>query len=469
MTSRLFKKDSQPTSGNIEDVNTVTKQSDQNLLSPLKYSKPKILLLDLDNETEQTLKNAGYFIETGSLGTPYKVKKSLDQSPIIRNHDLPDNYAESEIIIMDFAHSKILDAPIGERSSPPGGNDYWARHNWGIIDPRVVALKLLDDDFARILKNKGVVIIFAEVMWQEINLGNGYQSYNESPYQSLWALHHALEKLQVKQINGSEIRLSAEKDSLVNALLTPYLEDTRFYCVFEPHYTVRDRYASYAENKFGQSVCGGLAVEGGLFLIFPQILRKADFLNNLITNVLPEVHPELFPFSESKKWILREEYEMPEIVELKSEVEKTKEEAKTKIEEIETTIENKRQEFSYLGDILTKSGNELVEAVIKTLDVLGFKKVIDVDKTLTEDEEKSRGKMEDIQILDYEPDLLVEVKGVGGLLTDDDALAVNKYVTARMREWEKTKIKGLTIVNHQRHLPPLDRENNSLFNPSCQL
>ena len=78
---------------------------------------------------------------------------------------------------------------------------------------------------------------------------------------------------------------------------------------------------------------------------------------------------------------------------------------------------------------------------------------------MTEEEEKSRGKMEDIQILDYEQDLLVEVKGVGGLLTDDDALAVNKYVTARMREWKKTEIKGITIVNHQRHLPPLDREN----------
>lgn len=245
--------------------------------------------------------------------------------------------------------------------------------------------------------------------------------------------------------------------------MTPYLENARFHCIFEPHYSIRDRYCSYAENKFGESVCGGLAVEGGLFLIFPRIAKKAEFLSNLITNVLPEVHPNLFPFSESKGWILRDEYELPEVVQLKSEIEKTKEEAKTKVEEIETTIENKRQEFSYLTDILTKTGDELVEAVIKTLDVLGFKKVIDVDKTLTEEEEKSRGKMEDIQIRDYEPDLLVEVKGVGGLLTDDDALAVNKYVTARMREWKKTEIKGLTIVNHQRHLPALDRENNVLF------
>jgi len=60
MTSRLFKKDSQSTSENIEDMNTVTKQSDKKLLSPLKYPKPKILLLDLNNETEQTLKNADY-------------------------------------------------------------------------------------------------------------------------------------------------------------------------------------------------------------------------------------------------------------------------------------------------------------------------------------------------------------------------------------------------------------------------
>ena len=463
MISRLFKKDSQLTSETVEDMNKDTKQSNQNSLNPLKYPKPKILLLDLDEETERTLKSAGYFIETGSLGTPYKVTKSLDQSPVIRNHDLPDNYAESEVIIMDFAHLNVLDAPIGKRSSPSGGDDYWASHRWGIIDPRVVTLKLLDDDFVRILKNKGVIIIFADFLWQEINLGNGYNHYNESPYQSLWSLHSALEKLQVKQTNGCEINLSVEKSSLAGNLLIPYLEDASFYCVFNPSYSIEDKYLSFAENKFGESVCGSLTIEGGLFLIFPRIARKAEFLYDLIKNVLPEVHPELFPFSESKSWILQDDYELPEVIKLKSEIEKTKEKAKTKVEEIEIAIKEKRQEVSYLTDILTGTGDKLVEAVIKTLDVLGFKKVIDVDKTLTDEEQQSRGKMEDIQILDYEPDLLVEVKGVGGLLTDDDALAVNKYVTARMREWKKTEIKGLTIVNHNRHLPPLDRENNIPF------
>ncbi len=79
-------------------MNKAEKQSDKIPINPLKYPKPKILLLDLDEKAEQTLTNAGYFVETGSLGTPYKVSKSLDQSPVIRNHDLPGNYAESEII-----------------------------------------------------------------------------------------------------------------------------------------------------------------------------------------------------------------------------------------------------------------------------------------------------------------------------------------------------------------------------------
>lgn len=443
-----------------------TKQSDQNLSTLLKYPKPKILLLDLDEKTEKTLTDAGYFIETGSLGVPYRVKKSTGKSPVIRNHYLPDNYAESEIIIIDFAYSKILDAPIGERASPSGGNDYFASHDYGLIDPRVVTIRLFNEELIRILKNEGVAIIFADILQQQIIYArDGYrlEELGKSTFYNLWCLHKLLKELGAKESTGNEIKLTIKQNTQIGNLLKIYLEDAKYNCSFKPWYPNTETYSSFAENKFGESVCGSLQIEKGSVLIFPNIRNKAIFLNDLITNILPEIHPHLFPFSEFNNWILRNEYEIPEVVQLKSKIEKIEKETKAKIGKIETTIENKRQEFSYLGDVLTKSGDELVEAVIKTFDVLGFKKVIDVDKTLTEEEEKSRGKMEDIQILDYEPNLLVEVKGVGGLLTDDDALAVNKYVTARMREWKKTEIKGLTIVNHQRHLPALDRENNNPF------
>lgn len=55
--------------------------------------------------------------------------------------------------------------------------------------------------------------------------------------------------------------------------------------------------------------------------------------------------------------------------------------------------------------------------------------------------------------------VLVEVKGINGMPKEADSLQVAKYLTPRMREWGRTDIRGLAIVNHQRHLPALVSPN----------
>jgi len=47
--------------------------------------------------------------------------------------------------------------------------------------------------------------------------------------------------------------------------------------------------------------------------------------------------------------------------------------------------------------------------------------------------------------------------------SDEDALQADKHTSIRMREWKRTDVIGLSIINHQRHLPPLDRENTMPF------
>jgi len=42
-------------------------------------------------------------------------------------------------------------------------------------------------------------------------------------------------------------------------------------------------------------------------------------------------------------------------------------------------------------------------------------------------------------------------------------LQVGKYLAPRMKEWENTELRGLSIVNHQRHLPPAQREHVNVF------
>ena len=72
-------------------------------------------------------------------------------------------------------------------------------------------------------------------------------------------------------------------------------------------------------------------------------------------------------------------------------------------------------------------------------------------------------KDEDLRILDNLPILLVEVKGISGLPKDAAALQVGKYIAPRMKEWKHTDVQGLAIINHQKNLPGLDRDNKIPF------
>jgi hypothetical protein len=70
---------------------------------------------------------------------------------------------------------------------------------------------------------------------------------------------------------------------------------------------------------------------------------------------------------------------------------------------------------------------------------------------------------EDLRIMDAAVPVLVEVKGITGMPREASSPQVTKYLTPRMREWDRTDIRGLAIINHQRHLPGLDREHEHVF------
>jgi hypothetical protein len=70
---------------------------------------------------------------------------------------------------------------------------------------------------------------------------------------------------------------------------------------------------------------------------------------------------------------------------------------------------------------------------------------------------------EDIHIMDARAPIIAEAKGITGLPSEEDSLQILKYLRPRMREWNCTDIHGLTIINHQRKIPALDREHIRVF------
>lgn len=110
----------------------------------------------------------------------------------------------------------------------------------------------------------------------------------------------------------------------------------------------------------------------------------------------------------------------------------------------------------------TLGGDDLVKAAAKCLHSIGFQNVVGVDQLKAETGDTSP-KQEDLQILDQSPTILVEVKGLSGLPKQADSLQVVKYIGRRMKEWHRTDVHGLSIINQQRNLPGLDRQDEKVF------
>ena len=156
------------------------------------------------------------------------------------------------------------------------------------------------------------------------------------------------------------------------------------------------------------------------------------------------------------------EYELPNVLRLHNDIRQIEQETEVRIGALQEQIADEREKFAFLYDLVRSTDEQLVQAVKQTFEFLGFQNVVDVDKE-KESTGNARIKREDLRIEDTSPLLLVETKGVNGLPREAASLQSWKYVAPRMRELQRTDIQALSIINHQRNLPPLERQNESPF------
>jgi hypothetical protein len=433
-----------------------------------KYPKPKILLIDIKDNSKDLLLSEGYNVSEGTFGTPYKVKKADSLLPVIINQPYPDCY-EQEIVVIDLVPGDSLDGPTEEKCVSDGENDWWASCSAGIIDPRPRAMAGVHEELDRILKYGGIFIVFAaprlkyEFIWGYYEQFRGITKKSDIPYHN-WSFLSTLHKgaIRVSSDRGEEIKSGDLR--YFDELISKFASGSYFSCTFSPVYIQEKNWIVLARNKYGDAVAVLIRVdsdddkEPGHILIFPQIQNKADFLLELMKDPFPRLAPHLFPHIEKAKWIYQQEYESREVIGLKEQIEEIQKQTEVQIEEIRGQISKVREENKYLYDLLTGTDRELVEAVMRALGILGFKEIVDVDKEL-KDEGGDASLREDIQIKDRSPVLIVDVKGIMDKPSDSEAMQSHKHATIRMKEWNRTDINSLTIVNHQRHLPPLERDN----------
>jgi hypothetical protein len=425
------------------------------------FQQPQIFLIDTDEDISKAILKSWSNIGTGTLGTPYETPTDSDWRPVIQNKPL-GKFEESDLIIVDLSSKKLAHHAPGEKHTPTGEVDLWAKCDKGWIDARVRTVLSAKADLNRIVRNGGVLIIFAApdspMNFQWATVSNYRMSTRSTVDGGVWNLADPLDRLRVDAESGSVINVT--DNSPIGSLLKRHLTGAEFTCVFSSVWDHDSTWKSLATNKYGVSVAVSAEHGNGHIFVLPQLIEKARFIEELLGSILPEIVPNLFPDIEKGKWTHRPEYELERVKELESRKALVIAEAEKQLNNIQQEIDENRAANGWLHDLITGTGDDLVNAIKIALSELGFQRVIDVDE-IRDAEGKSR--REDLRIEDGDPLLIVDIKGVGGRAGDDDIMQANKHALINMRELDRTNIQGLSIINQQRHLPPLERDNNEAF------
>ena len=440
------------------------------------YQKPKILLVDLPDSVLNSVRSAGFNASTGTFGSPYKVELSDNYLPVIYKADLP-NHTEQEIIIIDLTPPETLDNPEGEKMTSEGENDWWAKCSRGEIDPRPRVMRMVQNAFDRTFDHGGLFVIFAQPrLRQDLVLTHVYHSRLHYGVPELsteskinadnWSFLSILSDLVIESDVGEEINV-LEHDSQLSRFLWKTTRNAKYNATFNPTSRIEKNWIpTLSSDKFERCVGGLLVPEDskGRVLILPQISKDAETIVTLLREVLPDISPHLFPLIEGSRWVERDEYELDSVLKYKAEKIKVQQRAKRELEELDKKISEERDKLGFLHRIITKTGTgtDLVESVKSCLEFIGFKQIIDVDEQIREQNTKAP-KQEDLQVHDKSPTLLIEIKGISGLPHESDTIQVVKYVPRRMKEWNRVDVRGVSIINHQRNVPALERDNQNIF------
>lgn len=442
------------------------------------HKKPMILGLDLGPDDLNGLTSEKMNVVSGSFGNPYSSSMSSNFVPMIMNHhSIPKNVREFDVVIIDTTlTNKIVNTK--DKHVSDDEMDWWVKCSRDFIDPRPRSMFCQSNDFEDIIKHGGIFIIFSSPrLYQEILFAKLTNSYiglenKQSIEADNWSFLKMLSErnIIIEAKSGNEIVVDEENG--FKKILNKYTSHSSYSCIFESTYQIEDNFHPLAYDKFGNVISFAISPHSeskGWAFIFPEINNKSDFLKEFINQVVVNIVPEKFPHIEGKKWVHNNEYELTEVLTLKEELEAKKRQFELASNEIEKRITDLYIDNRHFFDLIRESGEPLVKAVEKTLRSMGFTKILNVD----EEKEKIGDKgprNEDLQIdVEGNPLILIEVKGINGKPADEDALTSNKYVAVRMRSLNRTDVQALSIINHERHKPALERDNKGIFRPEVLL
>jgi hypothetical protein len=433
--------------------------------------KPKICLFDIDEKISVRIKQKGYNVTQASLGTSYEnitYRNRNDAKFCLLNHSIPPNTHEYDIFVVDLKDKPGI--PYDEQSNirefVKGRETYYFQcaYPQTVFDPRPYSAYLLGEGFIQTKETKeSILIVFAsKVDEQKYVTVVETDSYSGPKYQEKYSNYSFLKNFPIKKSRpGNEIAVLSIPQDLKN-LLEKNLSKFHYEVVFN-HPTVwdnksnqnveRNNFLPLMKNNIEEIVSFVEARDSTLLFVFPQLKEKDEILIPLFENILPDIRPEVFPYSTKFLWINHEDYWLPNSRSLLKKKEELEAEYEKKKADIDKEIEDNKNRYSFLHELIKETDEKLVFAVKTFLEWLGFESVKIMDQ------DKPGYREEDLQVELDKGLLVIEVKGIGGTSKDSECGQISKIKHRREKERQKFDVFALYIVNHERYLPPKERKN----------
>jgi hypothetical protein len=424
--------------------------------------RPQICLIDIDAKAEENLRAAGFNCGAGSFGSPVKFSDSKTHLLKVDN-DLPHNLHEFDIVVIDLKDRAPLDYSSQLEISTGTSADgvfIVCEYPQTIFDPRPFSGEVAKDDLTDITQRSSIFIIFGsspkQIEYQFVTMrSSGYTRDRKINLSNYGFLPFGINPANRKG-NATEV----VEGFALSDILKRYNPDFSYEAVFEHPYkyvdgrSVQDEdFIPLIRNMDNGIVSFAQVINSNIALVFPQLKDKKAFLLDLFRTYLPEIKPELFPFSTKFAWLKSEEYRLPGEANLVAQRATLKKEYESRIEAIELAIEENKVKHSFLHNLLKGTGTELVKATEQYFYWLGFDKIENLE------ENRPQLNEEDLRITLEHGLLVVEVKGISGTSKDSECSQISKIRRRREKERSAHDVSALYIVNHQRYFPPENRTN----------
>ena len=430
--------------------------------------KPKICLFDFNSTVVSKLKEKGFNIVEGTLGRKVEVPNTKDTKShyCCPNFHIPRNLHECDIIVIDMASTETVSYEHEKHFKHKEKNHYshycLSEFPQKIFDPIPYAAAVLQPKIEEHLTKESFLIVFASAYrdfeYRIVRVGKNELSLEKKfvgdNYRFLIRSYHSIQRI------GKEIKILKNAGPLRN-ILEKNIDDFHYEIAFQHPYSWNDKgeevkdinFIPLIVNNLEEIVSFAQKEKDAFVYVLPQCQKKENVLIPMFESILPDLTPKVFPFSTQFIWKDKEPYWLPNQEALMTKKESIIEEYERKIIEIESEINANEKEYAFLHELITETGDTLVLSVQKYFEWLGFEKIRNMDH------ENNGIREEDLQIELDNGLLVVEIKGIGGTSKDNECNQIHEIKFRRSRERGSFDVKALYIVNHQRYLPPEDREN----------